>query len=181
MMTRIDAVRSVARGAQGAWNWVARIPNIVKSRLLDRQQAVEAAADAKRLPTARERHEELVVFYQRYEGLVELLCDSAQYGPDSKQESRYADYRAWMQTNYPSVRKFVSAYLQYDPDDVVMSSDPYGSYSDAFESLFAAPTLTEFLRTDDGNMIDRIMRTREALTLYSEHLRQLTAREAECA
>lgn len=180
-MTSNDAVRSVARGAQGAWNWVARIPNIVKSRLLDRQQAAESAAMANRLPTAKERHEELVTFYGRYEELVELLCDVAQYGPDAKQESRYNEYRVWMQTNYPALRKFVVAYLQFDTDDVVMSSDPYGSYSDAFESLFASPTLAEFLRTDDGKMIDRIMRTREALTLYSEHLRQLTAREAECA
>lgn len=180
-MTRIEAVRSVARGAQGAWNWVARIPNIVRLRLLDRQQAAETAAMAQRMPTARERHEELIVFYRQYEGLVELLCDSAQYGPDVKQESRYGEYRVWMQTHYPQIRKFIVAYLQYDPEDVVLSSDPYGSYSDAFEALFAAPTLAEFLRTDDGRTIDRIMRTRGALTLYGEHLRQLTAREAECA
>ncbi|MBX3120331.1 MAG: hypothetical protein KF784_14815 [Fimbriimonadaceae bacterium] len=180
-MTRIDAVRSVTRGAQGAWNWVARIPNIVRSRLLDRQQAAESLAMTRRLPTAKERHEELIVFYRRYEQLVELLCDSAQYGPDTKQESRYQDLRVWMQTNYPGLRKFIVAYLQYDPADVVLSTDPYGTYSDAFEALFAAPTLAEFLRTDDGHTIDRIMRTRQALTLYSEHLRQLTAREAECA
>jgi hypothetical protein len=35
-----------------------------------------------------------------------------------------------------------------------------------------------FLLADDGLMISRIMRTREALNLYGEHLRQLIAKEA---
>jgi hypothetical protein len=37
--------------------------------------------------------------------------------------------------------------------------------------------LEEFLRSDDGEMIARIERTREALSRYGEHLRQLIAQE----
>jgi len=46
---------------------------------------------------------------------------------------------------------------------------------DAFEALVAAFDLQEFFKLDDGNMISRITRTREALNLYGEHLRQLAA------
>ncbi len=49
---------------------------------------------------------------------------------------------------------------------------------DAFEALVAAFDLQEFLKMDDGNMISRINRTREALNLYGEHLKQLAARVA---
>jgi hypothetical protein len=46
---------------------------------------------------------------------------------------------------------------------------------DAFEALWSSPTLQELLRSDDGNMISRITRTREALNRYAEQLRQIAA------
>ena len=52
---------------------------------------------------------------------------------------------------------------------------------DAFEALFSAPSLGDFLRGDDGLMISRMERTREALYLYGDHLRQLAAQENACA
>ena len=56
-----------------------------------------------------------------------------------------------------------------------LTLDLYGRSTDAFEALYAAPTLQEQLRGDDGSMIGRIMRTREALNRYAEQLRRLAA------
>jgi hypothetical protein len=68
------------------------------------------------------------------------------------------------------------AYLRFTPEDAQQGLLTEGKASDAFEALFSAPNLEEFLKIDDGNMISRITRTREALNLYGEHLRQLLAR-----
>ena len=119
----------------------------------------------------------LLTFYSQYERLVDALCTGAQYGPEPKLEACYLEAQAWMQANYPRLRLYVTAYLQYDSEDARQGLSLHGVSCDAFEALFAAPTLDEFLRGDDGMMISRIMRTREALNLYGEHLRQLKSRE----
>jgi hypothetical protein len=132
------------------------------------------------LPTVAERQDELVHFYTRYETLVELLCNASNYGPDCRLEEKYSEMRSWMQANYPTLRMFVVAYLRYDAQDARQALDWHGSAGDAFEALYAAPSLEDFLRIDDGEMIWRIERTRNAINLYGEHLRQLAAQEKEC-
>lgn len=124
-------------------------------------------------PTPRERHDRLVAFYDGYEGLVETLCDAAQYGPSEALEAKYQQRREWMSEAYPEVRKFLVAFLQYSIDDASQGIALWGRSADAFEALFAAPSLEAFLEADDGTMISRIERTREALYRYGEHLRQL--------
>lgn len=180
-MTRQDAMHRVSRGAVGAWAWVGRIPNRVRIAFRDLQDSRTESLSRDRGPTVAERQDELVHFYSKYEELVELLCDASQYGPDLKLENRYASLRSWMQANYPPLRLYVVAYLKYDPRDAQQAMDWHGLAGDAFEALFAAPTLEEFLRIDDGQMIWRIERTRDALNLYAEHLRHLAAQEKECA
>lgn len=179
-MTGQNAVERVSRGAAGAWRLVGRIPTRIRMAVRDFQEAKELAAERSQRPTASERLDDLVAFYHRYEALVETLCDSSQYGPDGNLEARYQEARSWMQANYPSVRLYVVAYLRLDSQDAQQALDWHGSAGDAFEALFAAPTLEDFLRIDDGQMIWRIDRTRNALNLYGEHLRQLAAQEKEC-
>jgi hypothetical protein len=128
-------------------------------------------------PSVDERLADLVSFYSQYEHLVEVLCDGAQYGPEPKLQAAYSELRDWMQSHYPALRRYVTAYLRYDAEDARQGFDLHGAACDAFEALYAAPTLNELLRGDDGMMISRIMRTRDALSLYGEHLRQLKARE----
>jgi len=106
--------------------------------------------------------------------------DAGQYGAVDQLERRYAQERQWMQANYPKVRKYVVAYLRFDALDAEHCSTLDGSFGDAFEALFAAPSVDCFMTMDDGHMISRILRTREALNLYGEHLRQLLARDASC-
>lgn len=149
--------------------------------LKDLQEAREQSAERAMGPSIECRREELEVFYEKYEDLVEVLCIAGNYGPDSKLDHRYGQIRSWMQEHYPPLRLFVVAYLRFDSRDAQAGLDWHGLAGDAFEALFAAPSLDEFLRLDDGQMIWRIERTRDALNLYGEHLRQLAAQERECA
>lgn len=116
-------------------------------------------------PTVEERQRELIHFYQEYETLVETLCDSSQFGPKPILDKRYKIQREWMLEHYPEISKYVVAYLRYEMEDEV----------DPFTALFIAEDLETFRKLDDGNMISRIMRTREALNLYGDHLRQLAS------
>ncbi len=169
----MNAIIRMTNGATGMYRWVTAIP--MRVRLASKELAV--AEEVVKGPSVRDRQSDLIQFYAHFESIVESLCDSAQYGDTEPLARRYAQERIWMQTNYPRVRKYVVAYLRFDSSDADHSSTLDGSYGDAFEALFAAPSLDAFIRADDGNMISRIMRTREALNLYGEHLRQLSSRE----
>jgi len=117
-------------------------------------------------------------FHRVYEGLVEVLCDGAQFGATPKLEKEYYELRRQMQATYPAVRPFVISFLEYVPNDLEAGLKLRGRPLDAFEVLVAAADLREFFDTDDGNMISRLTRTREALTAYGDHLRLLSARIA---
>ncbi len=133
--------------------------NLLKSKWLDlRAKSVRPTG-----PTVEDRQQALIIFYQEYETLVETICDSAQYGPTPHLERKYQAQRQWMISNYGLVRRYVIAYLRMHIEDD----------GDAFEALFIMESLELLLQSDDGNMISRIMRTREALNLYGDHLRQL--------
>jgi len=132
---------------------------------------------AKKTVTVQERKDELVQFYNRYEEMVEAICDGAQYGPTPKLERIYQSEREWMLKNYAGVRAFVISFLTSDDEDRMVGMAVSGEPTDAFEALFVAETLNELLNADGGTMISRITRTREALVLYGEHLRQLEAAE----
>lgn len=175
------AAARMARGANVAWLWLRRMPNRLRVASLDLREAAHRARSAKAAPTAAQRFEQLRAFYDRYNLLVETLCDSAQYGPTAKLEAEYASHRKWMLSSYPEIRRYIVAYLRFDTSDARQGLDLHGQSADAFEALFCASSLEEFLRADDGQMIERIQRTRESLTQYGDHLRALVARESGCA
>ncbi|MCB8933795.1 MAG: hypothetical protein M9921_14040 [Fimbriimonadaceae bacterium] len=176
-----QAAARVARGANVAWLWLRRMPNRLRVASLDMRDAAQRARAASAAPTPSERFEQLRGFYDRYNLLVETLCDSAQYGPTAKLEGEYASHRKWMLSNYPAIRKYVVAYLRFDSADTRQGLDLHGQSADAFEALFCASSLDEFLRADDGQMIERLQRTRESLIHYGDHLRSLVRRESGCA
>lgn len=150
---------------QGKATSAPSIVNKIRLALVDRREAGAKARDQALGLSVKDRQLELIHFYQEYETLVETVCDSAQYGPTPKLERAYVRQREWMEANYPAIRRYIVAYLRFEVDDD----------GDAFEALFASPDLATFLHSDDGNMISRIMRTREALNLYGDHLRQLAS------
>lgn len=153
---------------EGTQGRVAHIPSIfnrVRSVILERREYRSRNRIRTLGPSVKERQQTLIHFYQEYETLVETLCDSAQYGPTQKLERTYQLQRDWMLDNYRDTGTYVLAYLRLAIEDG----------GDAFETLFSAKDLASFLQSDDGNMISRITRTREALNLYGDHLRQLAA------
>ncbi|HVT13043.1 MAG TPA: hypothetical protein VHE55_12335 [Fimbriimonadaceae bacterium] len=157
--------------------WWRRLALQMRIRAKDRRFARELERIRLAQPTIRERQQELVRFYMNYENLVEVLCDLSTCGPTPNLETAYKAIREWMQKNYPDVRRYVIAYLKYSAEDAQQSLDINGKSADAFEALFTAPTLREFMEHDDGKMIGRINRTREALTMYGHHLRLLASND----
>jgi hypothetical protein len=132
-------------------------------------------------PSVEFRLMELGQFREHFEALVEAVCDAAQYGPTPKLESAYAREQTWIGGKYPDIRLFLVAYLPTMGatwEDWNGRSPAEGRRTDDFEALFAARTVDELLRSDNGSMISRINRTREALAAYAEHLRLLAARTA---
>lgn len=155
---RSESIGQLGKGTLTAGEVLRRVAT--KARLLRRDLSDRDGSG----PSVAARQADLAKFYDRYESLVETLCDAAQYGPTPNLESRYAEHRGIMERAYGEVAPFVLSYVR-DQD----AEDP-------FLALCQAETLADFLRHDDGEMIHRIMATREALTLYAEHLRQLAAK-----
>lgn len=153
------------RIAGGATWRLTTVANRARIAAKDFAEARERRKSAQAGPTAAERQRELVAFYDRFERFVETLCDAAQYGPNARLEKAFLEDREWVATHYASLRPYVGAFLA--PEE-----------PDAFDRLFDSENLSSFLADDDGGVIFRITSTREALSIYAEHLRQLAARKA---
>ncbi len=164
------------RGVSGVWSNARSLVLRTRIAIRDRIDARSEINSRKMGPSVQERQSDLIKFYDLYEEFVEILCDAAQYGPAPRLESSYARLHSAMVASYRELRPFVGAFLA--PDDTDAFRFESGRPEDAFERLIAAPTLQDFLHHDDGEMIFRIMKTREALNLYGEHLRQLASRVA---
>ncbi len=151
----------LAGGATWRWASMANRARIVAKDLADARERRRFAAAG---PTVAERQAELVAFYERFERFVETLCDAAQYGPNSRLDAAYLQDRDWVASRYATLRAYVDAYLT--PEE-----------PDAFDRLLSAEDLRHFLAEDDGLVIFRITSSRDALSHYAEHLRQLAARK----
>ncbi|MDR3690481.1 MAG: hypothetical protein P4L46_13975 [Fimbriimonas sp.] len=145
-----------------------------RSLITRKARADQAAVESARLSVNRRRIE-FDEFIETYEDLVEVLCSAAQLGPSAKLENAYGSVRPKFQAQYPGQRPFLISFLEFVPNDELAGLKLSGRPLDAFEALVAANDLQEFIESDDGTMISRITRTREALSLYSEHLRLLAA------
>jgi hypothetical protein len=179
-MTRQEALHRVTHRANSALHWLVRVPTRVKLKVKDIEEAKELEKGEPILFILQQRQQDLVSFYSHYERLVEVLCDSAQYGPTVKLENAYQEERRWMQTHYFLIRPYVVAYLKLESEDAEQGILLQGFPGDGFQALFAAASLADLVKADDGNMISRIIRTREAVNLYSDHLKQLIGREKAC-
>lgn len=152
---------------------VRRLPYHVRALL--RPQLAENVAQPILQVTVRERQADLATFYTRYEDLVELICDASQYGPNPALEEKYDELRSWMLRTYPLLRPYILGFIDHQVVDTEQNLELYGQATDAFQALFSPPTLRTLIQSDDGHMIGRIVRTRDALNRYGEHLRTLAA------
>jgi hypothetical protein len=180
-VTRQEALRRVSTGAVSVVDWFRRVPVRAQLKAKDRQEAKEQEQAQPALFILQERQQDVLDFYNHFENLVEVLCDAAQRGATGKLQARYTEERNWMQTHYYLVRPYLAAYLTLDADDAEHSLLLDGVAGDAVQTLYASGSLDSMVHSDDGNMISRIIRCREAQNLYAEHLRQLIAREKACS
>lgn len=151
----------IARGRAGFTGAIPSLVNRWRIAALDRAEARRPHEG----PTTAERRHDLIAFYNRYEELVDIICDAAHYGPTTSSRGQYLNLQQWMRANYGSIEPYVTTYLQHG----ISQGDP-------FQKLISCDELDELLMSDDGSMICHINQTREALNLYAEHLRQLAAR-----
>lgn len=165
-------VSARSRGLSGVAGVGRTVLNRIRIAIKDIRDREEE--DLSLSPQARQAH--LLEFYEKYEETVEVLVDGAQFGPTAELENRYASLKAYMAESYPDLRPYVLAYVRLSLEDEEFGLKASGKGCDPFEALTAAADLATFLQFDDGHMIARIMRTREALTLYSDHLRYLLLR-----
>ena len=157
---RQEAEGRLVGGTTWRWATVGNRTRIVAKDIVDKGEKRRNAA-----PSIAKRQAGLVEFYERFEKLVETICDAAQHGPNPHLEEAYRRERAWAAEAYPHLRQLLDAFL------------PPGE-PDAFDRLLVADDLSRFLAEDDGAVIFRINATRQALSLYAEHLRQLAFRNA---
>ncbi|RYG87487.1 hypothetical protein EON77_02075 [bacterium] len=120
-----------------------------------------------------ERLERVRAFYGLYEDAVEVLLAATTIGASASLQERYDGLRRVVLAEYGPIKPYLLAYLRMTVADAEYGLAHFGRPSDAFEILFGQEELSTLLATDDGEMIRRITRTREALTLYAEHLRFL--------
>ncbi|MBS1717457.1 MAG: hypothetical protein JSS72_06975 [Armatimonadetes bacterium] len=119
------------------------------------------------------RQEELLRFFRNFEDLVDVIQMSDELGEDERLGIAYKVCQKRFDANYGCIQPYVVAYLRYSSTDAAMGLRYRGLGTDAFEALVVSPTLWELLANDRDDLNWRIQRCREALTLYSEHLKQL--------
>lgn len=106
-------------------------------------------------------------FANQYEVLVGLLCVAAQEGVTQAREQRYQACRAWFNSHYAELKPMLGAYLEADGGDTIPGR--WGRRAcDGFEALFTSATLRAALVTDNGNLINRLMRTQTALGRWDD-------------
>ena len=156
----------------GAIGGVLAIPRRFRLHLNDLRLERDTTRSAK-ISTA-ERLERVRAFYTIYEDAVEILLTATTVGTSPVLQDRYGGLRRVVLSEYGPIKPYLLAYLRMTVADAEYGIAHFGRPSDAFEILFGQEHLSTLLSTDDGEMILRITRTREALTLYAEHLRFLT-------
>ena len=124
--------------------------------LQDRSQAVSPRVRLRQRADAR-RKEEFVLFLDKYEELIDLLCWAAKDGVHTDRDVRYAQLRVWMSAHYYRLRPRLRPYL---PATV--------GVFDAFESLFA-PECVDYVINDDST-IENAMLTRSVINCYQDAL-----------
>lgn len=146
-----------ARGVQGARiaarEWLIGLAH----RLADRTDP---------LSQWRYRREQFVQFYERYDQLVDLLCWAARDTVHDGCDERYQEVRQWMLRHYPAIRRTLLPFVQqvWRERGETLREDP-------FVQMFSAPHVMQVIEQDSGDLLGRIILTREVLARYDAHLR----------
>lgn len=116
----------------------------------------------------------LLRFYDDFESLVDLICASARCGVVGGMAAEYRQLTDAMKRNYPAIRTYVLAFLDVDVADTEYGLSLCGLPLDALQCLYYPPDLEALHEADDGKLIARIERCRNALYRLADYLRELT-------
>jgi hypothetical protein len=112
------------------------------------------------------QREQFVAFYEQYEQLIDVLCWAARDTVHDGCDERYQQVREWMMQHYAPVRRALKPFIQQ-----VLAEQEGNPHEDPFEKMFAPPHVMQVIEQDAGDLLARIICTREIVARYDAHLR----------
>lgn len=146
-------VRGVKAGATWARQGVARAAGWILER-------------TDPLAQCRRQREQFLEFYERYEQLVDLLCWAARDTVHDGCDEQYQQVRTWLRQHYAPLRRAMAPVIRQAL--VEAGGNPQ---EDPFEPLFAPAHVMQVIEGDAGDLLGRIILTRDIVTRYDAHLR----------
>lgn len=146
-----------ARGIRAFIIWVREGASGKAHRVLERTDP---------LAQYRRQREQFLTFYDRYEQLVDVLCWAARDTVHDGCDEKYQQVRKWFLQHYALVRRAMAPFIQQ-----VLSQQGGNPREDPFARLFMPAHVMQVIEQDEGDLLSRIILTREIVTLYDAHLR----------
>jgi hypothetical protein len=119
---------------------------------------------------ARGTQGKLISFDLRFRDLVELMASAQRYGVTNGGNAQYLSLKRQVSTQYKELRPFLLAFIRFDIEDERMGLRTIGVGTDAFEAIWVAASLDDFVISDDVFFRDRVARAKLAIRDYTEHL-----------
>lgn len=154
-----------ARGIRTFVLWVRERVSLAAHNILERTDP---------LAQYQRQREQFVAFYDRYEQLVDLLCWAARDTVHDGCDEKYQQVREWLVQHYAPVRRAMAPFIQQ-----VLSEGDGNPHEDPFAKLFEPAHVMQVIEQDEGDLLGRIILTREIVTRYDAHLRMQIERHSE--
>lgn len=146
-----------AKGVRTFAIWVRDAMSQVAHWILDRTDP---------LAKYQRQREQFLAFYDRYEQLVDVLCWAARDTVHDGCDEQYQQVRNWLMDNYSAVRRTLEPFIQQ-----AVAENGGDARKDPFEQLFAPAHVMQVIEQDEGDLLGRIILTREIVARYDTHLR----------
>ncbi|MEJ5251018.1 MAG: hypothetical protein HPY54_02695 [Chthonomonadetes bacterium] len=146
-----------ARGIRTFVLWLRDGVSLVAQRILERTDP---------LTQYRRQREQFLAFYDRYEELVDLLCWAARDTVHDGCDEKYQRVREWLNLHYAPVRRAMAPFTRQ-----VLAERAGNPQEDPFALLFAPAHVMQVIEQDQGDLLERIILTREIVARYDAHLR----------
>ncbi len=112
------------------------------------------------------QRQQFLAFYDRYEQLVDVLCWAARDTVHDGCDEQYREIRGWLMDNYAPMRRALEPFIQQ-----ALAESDHNTRQDPFEMLFAPEHVMQVIEQDDGDLLGRIILTRDIVARYDAHLR----------
>jgi len=145
------------RGVRAFTAWLRDGMSLVAHRVLERTDP---------LAQCQRQREQFLAFYEQYEQLVDVLCWAARDTVHDGCDEQYQQVRYWMLKHYAPVRRAMAPVIRQ-----VLAEADGNPQEDPFENLFTPPHVMQVIENDEGDLLGRIIVTRDIVARYDAHLR----------